>query len=767
MKSAMFTVEGVSGPVEIVIDRAGVPHISAPNSCDVFFGQGFTVARDRLFQLDWWRRRGLGLTAQVLGSNYIERDRAARLFTYRGDMEEEWTAYGPGVRETASAFTAGINAWIELTERDPALLAPEFDLLGFRPARWAAGDVVRVRSHGLYGNVEQELARALTLRDFGPQAEDLRRVRAPEVEVDVPDGLDLDVLDERVLDVYRLATGPVSVVPKREDRGVDGSNNWVVAGERTATGRPLLANDPHRAMTLPSLRYMVHLTGPDFDVIGAGEPALPGVSIGHNGHIAFGLTNWPTDQEDLYVYELHPQDTRLYRYRGEWELMQNHREMVPVANSDPVEVELLFTRHGPVIRVDEARRVAFAIRAVWLMPGMAPYLGSLRYLSAKDVDVHREALDHWGTPGSNHVYAGLDGRIGWTARSVVPVRPNWTGLLPVPGDGRYEWAGFVAAADLPDVLGPQQGWVGSANEMNLPPDRPKHLAPVSYEWLAPFRMQRIAEILDQDAAVSVTSSARLQNDYLSLPARTVCRVLATVSFDDEEAERGRQLLTSWDHRMTADSAPAALFEHWFRWHLRPSLYTEALEACVPAGRVQQALRAVLPAEIVTGDAQIDLALLSRLESDPAKLRGVLRDTLRIAVRTLTERFRTADTTCWSWGELHTSRLDHPLASHGEAQASWRTVGPLPKDGSPETVGVAAYDPVNGVQTSGASFRMIVDVGDWDRSIAINTPGQSGDPRSAHYDDLYTHWISDRYVPLNYSPDAIERDAETRIELRPV
>ncbi|MGC0239470.1 penicillin acylase family protein [Arthrobacter sp. SD76] len=280
-------------------------------------------------------------------------------------MRAEWLAYGNETRGIVEAFTAGINAWIEMTVADPTRLSPEFHLLGYLPEPWEASDVTRIRSHGLYANLEQEVARAMTIRDFGPEVEGLRRDLSPAADITVPDGLNLDLIHEDILAVYRLATGPVGP-GSFQPPAPEGSNNWVISGKRTSTGRPLLANDPHRAMTTPSLRQLVHLKCPDFDVIGAGEPQLPGVSIGHNGSVAFGLTIWNADQEDLYVYELHPEDPTLYRYNDAWVRTERIVEVIQVRDSDPVEVELEFTRHGPVIYVDRDRGAAFGVRAAWL-----------------------------------------------------------------------------------------------------------------------------------------------------------------------------------------------------------------------------------------------------------------------------------------------------------------------------------------------------------------------------------------------------------------
>ncbi|MBV7518999.1 penicillin acylase family protein [Ensifer sp. ENS12] len=760
-----FEVSGVVGPIDICVDKWGVPHITAQNSHDVFFGQGFCAARSRMFQLDWWRRRGLGRISEVLGQSYVQRDRAARLFLYRGDMRAEWLAYGNDTRDIVTAFTAGINAWIDQTRENPELLSPEFSLLGYAPDYWSESDVVRIRSHGLYANIEQEVARAITIRDFGKEVDDLRKKREPFHPIAVPDGLDLDVIHDRVLATYRLGMGPVTATAPTTPPSPEGSNNWVISGGRTETGRPILANDPHRAMTTPSLRYIVHLKCPEFDVIGAGEPALPGISIGHNGSVAFGLTIWNVDQEDLYVYELHPEDSHLYRYRDTWVRMELRVEKVDIVGSESTEVELLFTKHGPVIHMDAERRTAFGVRAAWLEPGMAPYLSSLGNLFSRDANDVRKVLNRWGAPGVNHVYADVAGSIGWSPRALVPIRPNWDGLLPVPGDGRYEWDGFQIASDLPQIVDPSKGWVASANQMNLPPKEDWDPVPVSYEWYAPYRMHRIVEVLSSNDAFTVEAAARLQNDYLSVPARTICDLLPSEPFSSKEAEVGRTLLRDWNHEILADSSGALLFESWFRSELRDWLLEDALSGLIDPARKAAALRAVKPKEHVIGDASTDMLLIGRLAGNRAKLHEVLEQTLGSAVTRLRQSFGD-DVDAWAWGQASFSRLDHVASGHFETAPAWATVGPRPKSGSSETVGLAAPSPISGIEVTGASFRIVVDVGAWDNSLVINSPGQDGDPRSDHYSDLYEPWLSDGYFPLIYSPEALSQHVKRTISIQP-
>jgi len=290
--SVSYAVDGLQAPVEILVDRWGAPHVYASSSDDAFFAQGFNAARDRLWQIDLWRRRGLGLLSEVFGPLFVEKDRAARLFLYRGEMRSEWPVYGPDTRRVVTAFVSGVNEYVRLAREDASLLPEEFSLMGYRPSFWSPEDVARIRSHGVYQNLANEVERALVLRDFGPAVEALRKPLEPPRDLTVPEGLDLSLIPTDVLRVYQLATGPVEFAEGQlpHAKSLEGSNNWTISPGRTSTGRSILANDPHRAQSVPSLRYAIHLSAPGIDVIGAGEPALPGVSIGHNGKIAFGLT---------------------------------------------------------------------------------------------------------------------------------------------------------------------------------------------------------------------------------------------------------------------------------------------------------------------------------------------------------------------------------------------------------------------------------------------------------------------------------------------
>jgi penicillin amidase len=757
-------VAGLAQPARILVDQWGVPHIYAATQDDAFFVQGFNAARDRLFQIDLWRRRGLGELASVFGPGYVEQDRAARLFLYRGSMKPEWEAYGKDAKRISARFVAGINAYIDLIARKPELMPFEFRQLGYAPARWRPEDVVRIRSHGLTRNLTQEFARARVVCRAGLAADAVRAQLSPSWTTRVPEGLD-PCLPDDALAVFTRATDPVrfdrQTLAARLDAGIEtleGSNNWVVAPSRTATGRPILANDPHRAHGAPSLRYIVHLSAPGLDVIGAGEPALPGVSIGHNGKVAFGLTIFSIDQEDLYVYETNPANPQQYRYKGGWEDFRVVREGVAVRGRPQASVELRFTRHGPVIYQDAGRRLALAVRTAWSAPGMAPYFGSIDYMRAQDFTQFRRAMERWGAPTENQVYADTAGNIGWVTGGLAPVRPNWDGLMPVPGDGRYEWKGFLEGAKLPFVFNPPQGWFASANEMNLPAGFPYQEHKLGFEWPDNARARRIAEVLARTPKASMEDMQRLQNDVVNLNARRMVALFKPLSSPDPKTQAALRLLSAWDGEESVGSAAAALYEVWWSRHIG-----NAFKAAV-----------LSPAAAAVVDAPHASVLLESLENPAARFgadalrkrdQGLL-DSLGRAWAEL-ESMQGEDPARWEWGKLHFSLFVHPLAPLLDPAGRARVnVGPFPRGGGAYTVNVSGYQPASFWNVQGPSFRMVLDVGNWDNSRAINTPGQSGDPASPHYRDLAASWADGNYFPLLYSRAAVEKAAKQVIELAP-
>ncbi len=771
-----WQVKGLAAPGEIIVDHWGVAHIYAASQRDAFFLQGYNAARDRLWQIDLWRKRGLGLLSKSFGPAYVEQDRAARLFLYRGDMEVEWNAYAPDARASAEAFAAGVNAYVGEVKGGAKPLPVEFGLTDSMPDTWKAEDIVRIRSHALVSNVTSEVARARVACAAGVEADELRRtIDPPEHKRVVPAGLDPCDVPANVLDDYVLGTKQVDFAPLTEkqqagrDRETEladlmeaqlheGSNNWTIAPSKTETGRPILANDPHRALGVPSLRYVVGLHAPGMNLIGAGEPALPGVSLGHNDDIAFGLTIFAMDQEDLYVYETNASNPDSYRYKGKWEPMRVVTESIEVKGEGPREITLKFTRHGPVLSQDAGKRRAFAMRSVWFEPGVAGYFGSTRLTHAKTWADFKDASYAWGAPPLNLVYGDVKGNVGWAASGRTPVRKTWDGLMPVPGDGRYEWQGFFAKDLLPSVLNPEEGFFATANEYNLPAGYPAEERKVAFEWTDPSRVTRIKEVLAADPKVSLLDSMRLQTDAFSPQARRGVALTSGVKATKPQTVQALGYLWNWNAHEAVDSPEAAIYETWANKYLGKAVVSRVTP--------------IAAREIVgSGHLEAIISYLerpdSRLGADPIAARNaIVLESLEAALDELRQRLG-PDMTTWTWGRLHIAKWEPAIAVLAEPELKAQmSVGPLPTPGSASTPRAQSYRASDFGVTAGASVRFVFDVGAWDNSVFINTPGQSADPTSAHYRNLFPLWAEGGYAPLPFSREAVERAAQRVISVAP-
>lgn len=768
---------GLDRPVEILKDRWGISHIYAETEHDLFLAQGYNAARDRLFQLELWRRQATGTMAEILGVRELKRDIGTRLFKFRNDLTQELAYYHPRGAAIVGAFVQGINAYIDQANRTPDRLPLEFKLLGIRPQQWTP-EVVISRHQGLLGNITEELATARAVAALGPEKVKWLEGFGPgDPNLTFDPAMDPKLLPANVLDLYNAFRNPLRFRPEDiaapyRATGSDfdrleeaataaatsaaeiGSNNWVVAGERSESRYPIMANDPHRAQSAPSLRYWVHLLGPGWNVIGGGEPALPGVSIGHNEYGAWGLTVFATDGEDLYVYDTNPQNPDQYRYQGQWETMTVLREQIGVRGEGEKTVELKYTRHGPVVLEDQEHHRAYAVRAAWREIGGSPYLASLRIDQAKTWDEFREACNYSNIPGENMVWAGRDGTIGWQAVGIAPIRRNFSGLIPVPGDGRYEWDGFLPIKAKPHLMNPPAGYFATANNDLIPRDYP-YMDAIGFSWSDPYRWARINEVLDGGRRMSIADMERLQTDELSLPARQLVPLLRDLSAGDARVEQARRRLLAWDDVLGKESMEAGIYVAW-----------------------EAALRAAVTERLVPADARglVSIPLnniVSWLVAPPGEFGAnpiAARDSMLLlglgtAVQQLSAKLGD-DMEQWRWGQekYHHALIRHPLGNAVNADTRRRLeAGPLPRGGYGSTPNATG----NGDnQTSGASFRVIVDTGDWDRAVGTNTPGQSGDPDSPHYRDLFAMWANNRYFPAVYSRERVEQVTEARLLLQP-
>jgi penicillin G amidase len=668
-----ISVSGLSAAVEVIRDRWGVPHIYASSAGDLFFAQGYVAAQDRLWQMEMWRRTAEGRLSEVLGPGALARDRYARLLKYRGPTDDsEWAVYHPDARALMSAFVAGVNAYIE-QHRDR--LPIEFVLTGIQPEPWTIETVVLRQSS--FGNATSEIQLARSVAQLGLEEANRRSNPDPPDTLAVPEGLDIAAFG-RIGDELLAATRAGGAVPRPEilpryrgllrgspggvvDEGhvaEPGSNNWVVSGALSATGKPVVANDPHRQVTNPSLRYLVHLHAPGWNVIGATEAPFLGVAIGHNGRVGWGLTIVGTDQHDVFVEELNPDNHGEVQWNGRWEPLRIIREEIRVKGEAPRVVEMKFSRHGPIFYEDAANHRAYALRSALHEPGTAPYLGSLRLAQVRDCHEFLEAANYWYAPSENLICGDVDGNISWHAAALTPNRGGWNGRLPVAGTGRYAWKGF--RTDLPRELNPARGFIATANNNVNPPGYDPPLMYMSVD--AGFsRIARLLKMLRPDGRYTLADHRRMQTDALSMRAVADLPLFRGWTSADPVVERARTMLAGWDGVYEKDSAAAALYQ----------TVRQGSAAALSAPADQEALGAAL----------------------------------RQAVERLTGT-QGPEWTVWSWGRMHTRAFPHAFVADFDLATVERPggAGTVAADGASfrEILNIADWDQSMVTSTPGQS-----------------------------------------------------------------
>jgi len=781
--SQVLQVEGLNQSVEILKDKWGISHIYAQTEHDLFFAQGYNAARDRLFQFEIWRAQATGTTAEILGPRAIDRDHGTRLFKFRGNMGQELSHYHPRGVDIVGAFVHGVNAYIDEIMQNPDDLPLPFKILDIEPKHWTE-EVVISRHQGLLGNIGLELrtGRAVCLLGH-EEVKELSYFHPHEPILELDDDIDCDsLLGNDILHLYNAYRGTLRFEPQdvmaayRSDqtsfeqlaavldqeqqelnkRSIDdiGSNNWVVSGDLTQDGWPMMINDPHRAQAVPSLRYWSHLVGPGWNVIGGGEPEIPGISIGHNEYGAWGLTVFNTDGEDLYVYETNPQNPNQYRYMDRWEDMQIIEEVINVKGSSPVTVELRYTQHGPVAFHDAEKNLAYAVRPAWMEPGGAPYLASLRMNQATNWEEFREASNYSNIPGENMIWADRDGNIGWQAVGIAPIRRNFSGMVPVPGDGRYEWDGYLPIKAKPHEYNPERGFIETSNSNYTPPDYP-YLDAIGFTWTDPYRWARGSEVLGSGRKFNMMDMIQLQHDYLSIPARSLVPMLKDLEADNARVERARQRLLNWDFVLDKNSVEAGIYVAFER-RLLDNI--ELLKIPEPAqDHLTIGMKRMIDFLLAPG---------GDFGEDPIAGRDqFLLQALAEGIQDLQDKLGNSEDN-WVYGQADYKHalIRHPLATAvGDETRDRLNVGPLPRGGNGFTLGNTGG---GDNQTSGASFRIFIDTRDWDNTLGMNTPGQVGDPDHPLYDNLFELWANDKVFPAFYSRDKIETVLFETLQLRP-
>ncbi|MGD9184535.1 MAG: penicillin acylase family protein [Desulfobacterales bacterium] len=755
--SGTIRVAGIRAPVEIVRDVHGIPHIYAQSEPDLFFAMGYAMAQDRLWQMEFYRRVGTGRLAEILGKRALAADRHFRTLaaaSRRRRLPDE-------VSLLTDAFAAGVNAFLE-EHRDRLPL--EFKLLGFQPEPWQADDVSSIYTlinWGLSLGWKVDLTAAEILKKVGEDR--FQEAFAPPADTGRP--IALEIVPTPTLDFSGVVATFLKVSRLIGFTPAAASNNWVISGDRSETGKPLLANDTHMPLTNPCLWWEVHLVCPTINATGFAIPGLPSLPLGRNRHVAWGITNVMVDDVDFYIERLNPQNPLQYRYEDRWEDMQSIRQTIRVKGAAPVDIDIRLTRHGPVIENERSGETNQVVSARWAVNELElPARAAFRLLKAATVADVVAALKDWETPGQNFVFADTDGSIGYWCCAAIPIRPRGNGLLPVPGwTGADEWVGYLPFTKRPHVIDPPDGYVASANNALTDSTFP-HV--IGTYWEPIDRISRIRNLITTKPRVSVDDMAAMQTDVACPLAAELMPLMLRVMdqrFPATSEAPVRDILAQWDYRMAEQSAAASIYEttylnlleNIFKDELGPALYRRYLGLTVFAPR---ALRHILR----TGrSGWLDDVGTPQTET----LADAVEKSLRQALTDLRNRFG-ADVKHWTWDRLHTLTFRHPL---GERKPLDRLfdLGPYPTSGSHLTVNKKQYDYTRPFSVrEGASQRMIVDLANPAVALHVLPTGESGLLGNAHNSDQIDLYLEGGYHPSWLTRSDIEHHAEATLELIP-
>ena len=757
-------LDGLTDEVEVLRDKYGINHIYANNQNDLFFMQGYLAAKDRLFQFEIWRRQATGTVSEVFGEEELDRDIGTRLFKFRGNMEDELNHYHEDGYEIVSSFVSGINKYIEEINETPSQLPIEFKLLGIKPENWTT-EVVISRHQGLLGNIDQELniGRAVSL--IGEEkVKELMWFHPKDPDISLDNNLTYEDLKQDILRLYNAYREPIEfkknyILDKYQsendiafsksnvhinDEYSIGSNNWAISGDKSFNGFPILANDPHRSLSNPSLRYMAHLVAPGWNVIGGGEPEIPGISIGHNGIGAWGLTVFRTDAEDLYVYKLNPSNLNEYMHNGQWKTFSKINETIKIKNKEDVNVELFYSVHGPVTFIDKKRKKAYAVKNGWSEIGGSPYLASLRMDQAENWEEYREASNYFNIPGENMVWADKYGDIGWQAVGIAPIRKTHSGLVPINGDGNFEWEDYLEIIEKPNLFNPEKGYIATANQ-NVTPEDYERWDAIGYDWADPYRGERVNSILESKDTFNMEDMTNLQIDYFSIPSKQIINM--SKDYITNNLEYFKKLI-EWDNILDKNSIEAGIYIEW-----QTQIYFEFIKKYVPES-VQKYL-----------DVQIYKVIEGISKMSDQEKTEFLNKTFDLTIKSLIKKYG-EENSGWVYGQENYKhvKIYHPLEKVvNDSIKGIIGLDTYPRGGDGFTPGSTSSE-LN--QRSGGSFRVVINTKDWDNSFATNSPGQSGNPKSKFYKNLYEDWANDKFFPLLYSKSKVLKNLSDRKIYRP-
>lgn len=777
-------VPGLKAPVEVLRDEWGVAHIYAQNSEDLFLAQGFVHAQERLWQMDFQRRAASGRLSEVLGEATVPVDRWVRILGLRRIAEREVANLTDESRACMEAYARGVNAFIAVGP-----LPVEFSLLRYSPEAWFPADSLawaKMIAWSLAVNWESELLRARLIERLGLVLESYLEPpdpsgwptvlgedgAAPPFLAAAVEKLAALVNERLALQAWQKAEASRSFTAPGSDGGL-GSNAWVVSGQRSASGKPIIANDMHLGLSAPAIWFENHLCAGEINATGVSFPGVPGLVAGHNGKIAWGFTNGFADVQDVYIERVRrgEEGQVQYQFLDEWRNAEVLHEEVRVKGGRTESVEVVITHHGPLITdlaPDLADGEALALRWTDLEPG-EPVHSVLAILRAKDCHEFRQAVSDWSGPVQNAVCADIKGNIAYQLIGRVPVRSRGDGSVPVPGwSGEYEWQGFVPFEELPSLFNPSRGYIVTANNRITARELRDALG---RDYCNASRAQRIAELLQEQPRVDTTFIRRMQLDQVSPAAREIAAALVRLADGDPQTEKLVSLLKGWDGSLNPDSPQAAIYEVFLRAFIRRSLNGRL-------GEWTERYMGVGPTPGLAGGSLFSekgitwaLAALKEPDGRWQELTGeTVKEIARAAIVEASEflsREQGPDPRGWAWGRLHQLVFTHYLDEMPALKAVFDR-GPYPMGGDSSTIwaGSLLLATRDWRALVGPPFRFIADLADLDHCLGVLAPGNSGHPASRHYDDQIEGWFKGEFHPMLYRREEVEAAAVERMVLKP-
>lgn len=716
--------------VLVTRDNIGVPHIEAQSDADLYRAQGFVQAQDRLFQMDLARRQASGRLAEVVGEAALSTDQFFLTFSLRDAAEKSYEGYSEEAKQVLAWYAEGVNDFIASAKKDDAF-SYEFTLLGYEPEEWTPVDSLTIGKYMAYdlgGNWS-----TLAIRHWALQ--NLEETKAQELFITYPD------VSPAILEANkesRVNVGmkfPMEIMP----HPFNGSNNWVVAGAKTASGEPLLADDPHLGLSTPSIWYQMHLKSPDQNVSGVIFAGIPGIILGHNEEVAWGVTNVGPDVQDLYIEKPNPENPYEFSYDGKWEKAEVRKYEIGVKDQEPVPYEVVVTRHGPVISnvlYDETNPEAvFSMQWTALEPTQE-LQAILEMNKSSNWEEFEAALEQFHAPAQNFVFAAKDGTIAYKANGRFPLRKQGDGQLPVPGDSSdYGWEGYVPYDELPRSVNPQEGFLATANNQVIDDDYPYHITDF---WAQSYRYERIAEVLDEKDDLTAEDMMALQMDQHNLQARRFLPQMLDALEGSEVATDNEELwqsLRAWNQIDSKDLAEPLIFNKWIR-KLPDVLFKE---------EIPEDIYDMMPGKANITD-QLQQNYADGESSVWVEQVGGYEKWLELAFKEMMEEMKEkhgADWQDWKWGEEHQLTFKHPLSAASPILAKLLNPAPVPIGGSAVTPQAAAFNDAGEV-THGASWRFVADLSDLSSAYHIVGPGQSGHLKSKWFHSQVQDWAEGDY-----------------------